>query len=143
LPERILMMIQQQTIVLPQYPKGIHLITQEVLNKLEVLPDLGLLHLFLLHTSAALSINENYDPTVRLDSDYLFDTLIREHLPALKHTLEGPDDMPAHFKSLITGCSLTIPIMQQRLHLGTWQGIYLCEFRHHASRRHLVCTIIG
>ena len=135
-------MIQQQTIVLPEFPKGIHLITDFIMKQLGTLPDRGLLHLFLLHTSAALAINENYDPTVRQDTDYLFDHLVPEHLPAYKHTLEGADDMPAHFKTIIAGSALTIPITQGRLHLGTWQGIYMCEFRRHGGSRHLVCTVI-
>jgi len=136
-------MIYQQTIRLRQYSKGIHLITDEIFRQIEKIPQTGLLHLFLQHTSAALAINENYDPDVRHDMEVLYERLAPYMLPAYRHTLEGPDDMPAHFKTVITGNSLSIPIVKGKPGLGTWQGIYLCEFRANAGRRTLICTLLG
>ncbi|MGC8864568.1 MAG: secondary thiamine-phosphate synthase enzyme YjbQ [Bacteroidales bacterium] len=136
-------MISQYIIHLPEYPKGIHLITEEVFKDIERLPRRGVIHLFLQHTSAALAINENYDPDVRHDMEVLYERLAPYMLPAYRHTLEGPDDMPAHFKTVVTGNSLSIPIVNGKPGLGTWQGIYLCEFRSGAGRRILVCTIMG
>jgi secondary thiamine-phosphate synthase enzyme len=136
-------MIYQQTIRLRQYSKGIHLITDEIFRQIEKIPQTGLLHLFLQHTSAALAINENYDPDVRHDMEVLYERLAPFMLPAYRHTLEGPDDMPAHFKTVITGNSLSIPIVKGKPGLGTWQGIYLCEFRANAGRRTLICTLLG
>ena len=107
------------------------------------LPDAGLVHLFIKHTSAGLSINENADPDVRTDLSAIFDRLVRERESYYVHTLEGDDDMPAHAKSTLTGVELTIPVTQGRLNLGTWQGIYLCEFRNRASGRRIVATLIG
>jgi len=101
------------------------------------------LHLFVKHTSCALSINENADPDVRTDMETIFNHLVREGEPYYEHTLEGRDDMPAHAKSTLAGVSLTIPITGGRLNLGTWQGIYLCEFRNHGGPRHLVATLLG
>lgn len=103
----------------------------------------GLVHLFIKHTSAGLSINENADPDVRTDLSAIFDRLVRERESYYVHTLEGDDDMPAHAKSTLTGVELTIPVTQGRLNLGTWQGIYLCEFRNRASGRRIVATLIG
>lgn len=123
-------------------PRGFHLITDEIVVQLPKLPESGLLHLFLKHTSAALTINENADPDVQTDMTKIFDHLVREREPYFEHTLEGDDDMPAHAKSTLTGVSLTIPITNGRLNLGTWQGIYLCEFRNRGSYRQLVATII-
>jgi secondary thiamine-phosphate synthase enzyme len=137
------MMILQQTIQLQEYPKGIHLITHEIIRQIEKFPQKGLMHLFLQHSSAALAINENYDPDVRHDMEVLYERLAPYMLPAYRHTLEGPDDMPAHFKTVVTGSSLTIPVMNGKPALGTWQGIYLCEFRANAGRRTLICTLIG
>lgn len=136
-------MILQQIIKLQEYPKGIHLITHEIFRQIEKFPSKGLLHLFLQHTSAALAINENYDPDVRRDMEMLYERLAPYMLPAYRHTLEGTDDMPAHFKTVLTWNSLSIPIMNGKPALGTWQGIYLCEFRAHAGRRTLIYTIIG
>lgn len=136
-------MITQHIIHLREYPKGIHLITQEVFKTIEKLPRQGIIHLFLQHTSAALAINENYDPDVRHDMEVLYERLAPYMLPAYRHTLEGPDDMPAHFKTVITGNSLIIPIVNGKPGLGTWQGIYLCEFRAKAGHRTLICTILG
>ncbi|MEL6863306.1 MAG: secondary thiamine-phosphate synthase enzyme YjbQ [Bacteroidota bacterium] len=134
-------MIQQYSIQLPPYQRGFHLITQEVLHKLDDMPDQGLFHLFIQHTSAGLTINENADPSVRVDFEQIFNRLVPENAPYLTHTIEGPDDMPAHVKAALVGSSISIPIHQGRLALGTWQGIYLCEFRNHGGRRNLLATI--
>ncbi len=134
-------MIQQKEFALPPYPRGYHLITQEVLRQLPILPEQGLLHLFIKHTSAALTINENADETVRMDFEQIFNRLVPENLPFLKHNLEGPDDMPAHIKAALIGASVTIPITNKVLNLGIWQGIYLCEFRNKGGSRKLIATI--
>lgn len=133
-------MITQTEIVLPAYPRGFHLIDSTILQKIS-LPETGLFHLFIKHTSAGLTINENADPSVRVDFESIFNKLVPENEPYLTHTMEGPDDMPAHIKSTLVGSSVTIPITGSRLNLGTWQGIYLCEFRNHGGRRKLVATI--
>lgn len=122
---------------------GFHIITQEVMAQLPQLPRTGLLNLFIKHTSAALSINENADPDVRTDLRSIFNRLIKEGEPYYEHTMEGLDDMPAHAKCSIIGPSLTIPITDGRLNLGTWQGIYLCEFRDYGGARKIVATITG
>lgn len=113
------------------------------MGQLPPLPRVGILNLFIKHTSAALSINENADPDVRTDMKQIFDRLVRENEPYYTHTMEGPDDMPAHAKASIIGNSLTIPITNGRLNLGTWQGIYLCEFRDYGGARKIVATISG
>ncbi len=136
-------MIQQCSITLPTYPRGFHLITDLVSQQLPTLPDQGLLQLFILHTSAGLTLNENADPDVRVDFEQIFNRLVPEHLPFLTHTLEGPDDMPAHIKASLVGTSVQIPIHKGRLHLGTWQGIYLCEFRNQGGPRRLVATLLS
>jgi len=123
--------------------RGFHLITGEVLRNLPPLPKVGLLHLFIKHTSAGLSINENADPDVRVDMESIFNHLIKEREPYYQHTLEGDDDMPAHAKSSIIGTTVTVPITNRKLNLGTWQGIYLCEFRDYGSNRRIVATISG
>ena len=123
--------------------RGFHLITGEILRDLPPLPEVGLLHLFIKHTSAGLSINENADPDVRMDMESIFNHLVKEREPYYQHTLEGNDDMPAHAKSSIIGTSVTIPITNGKLNLGTWQGIYLCEFRDYGSNRQMVATISG
>ena len=123
--------------------RGFHLITREISGILPELPQYGMLNLFIQHTSAALSINENADPDVQTDLDNIFNNLVKEREPYYIHTCEGDDDMPAHAKSSIIGASITIPITNGRLNLGTWQGIYLCEFRNHASARRIVATIIS
>ena len=135
------MPIQQTVFNLQPFPRGFHLITDLILNHIGDLPATGILHLFLKHTSAGLTINENADPTVRVDFEQIFNKLVPENLPFLKHTLEGPDDMPAHIKSTITGVSLNIPITNHQLNLGTWQGIYLCEFRNFGGSRKIVATM--
>ncbi len=136
-------MIQQIEFQLPSCHKGFHLITHLVTSKLGNLPEKGLLHLFIKHSSAGLSINENADPDVRTDLDAIFDHLVKERERYYTHIYEGDDDMPAHAKSTLVGSSITVPISNYRLNLGTWQGLYLCEFREHASPRKLVATIIG
>ena len=123
--------------------RGFHLITGEILRNLPPLPKVGLLHLFIKHTSAGLSINENADPDVRVDMESIFNHLIKEREPYYQHTLEGDDDMPAHAKSSIIGTTVTVPITNGKLNLGTWQGIYLCEFRDYGGNRRVVATISG
>jgi len=134
-------LIQQTEFKLPAQSRGYHIVTREILQQLPALPQTGLLHLFIQHTSAAITINENADPDVRTDFESIFNKIVPENMPFLTHTLEGPDDMPAHIKAAMIGNSVTIPITNGRLNLGTWQGIYLCEFRNHASGRKLVATI--
>lgn len=123
--------------------RGYHLITREVLQHLPHLPQAGMLHLFIKHTSAALTINENADPSVRHDFETVLNKLVPELQPYYMHTLEGADDLPAHIKSTLIGSSVTIPITNGRLNLGTWQGIYLCEFRDYGGERELVATVMG
>lgn len=136
-------MTQQYLLTLPEYEKGAHLITESVSAALGDLPSSGLLHVFILHTSAGLAINENADASVRRDMDKAFDILAPENQPFYEHTMEGADDMPAHVKSVLAGSSVTIPIRDGRLLLGTWQGIYLMEFRKQKQRRKLVLTVLG
>ena len=135
-------MIQQVAFKLKPQSRGFHLITDEVLWHLPQLPQTGLLNLFVQHTSCSLSICENWDPSVREDLESIYDRLILENAPYYQHTLEGSDDMPAHAKCIITGVSINIPITDGRLNLGTWQGIYLCEFRNDGGSRHIVATIL-
>ena len=134
-------MIQQIEFALPAFSRGYHLIDEVVFRQLPILPDAGLFHLFIKHTSAGLTINENADPSVRVDFESMLNKIVPENEPYLTHTFEGPDDMPAHIKSTLVGNSITIPITNHQLNLGTWQGIYLCEFRNFAQRRRLVATI--
>lgn len=134
-------MIQQLEITLPAYCRGYHLIDSEVKKQLTDLPKIGILNLFLKHTSAALSINENADPSVRDDFEAIMNNLVPENQTYYTHTLEGSDDMPAHVKSSLLGVELTIPITNHQLNLGIWQGIYLCEFRNRGGSRKLVVTI--
>lgn len=134
-------MVLQQSFALPAFQRGYHLITREILHQLPDLPESGLLNLFIKHTSAALCVNENADPSVRDDFESIFNHIVPENMPFLTHTLEGPDDMPAHIKAAMIGSSVTIPITNGRLNLGTWQGIYLCEFRNRTSGRQVVATI--
>ncbi len=136
-------MWNQVTFELQQRRRGFHLVTGEVLGHLPRLPQRGLLHLFLQHTSAALTLNENADPDVRVDMEHIFNHLVKEREPYYQHTLEGDDDMPAHAKCALVGPALTIPITAGRLNLGTWQGIYLCEFRDYGGSRRVVATIMG
>jgi secondary thiamine-phosphate synthase enzyme len=136
-------MTQQFEITLPAFKRGIHLITYEIENKLRQLPETGLVNIFIMHTSAALTINENADPTVRQDFERFLDKYVPENEPYFQHTMEGPDDMPAHIKTALMGYSVTIPVSNGKLKLGTWQGIYLCEFRNRAGGRRLTVTVLG
>jgi secondary thiamine-phosphate synthase enzyme len=136
-------MIQQKRIRLPAMKRGFHLVTDRIVEQLHPLPDHGILQLFLQHTSAALTINENADPSVRYDLERWFDRLVRKRDPLYTHTTEGDDDMPAHIKTALIGHSLYIPIVGGQLALGTWQGIYLCEFRDHGGQRYILATIIS
>ena len=134
----------QRHFELQRRPRGFHLITEEVVAALPELRQvrIGLLHVFIQHTSASLSINENADPDVPADLESSLNAIAPEDFP-YRHSCEGPDDMPAHVKASLLGCSLTIPVREGRLALGTWQGIYLCEHRNRASRRSLVLTLYG
>lgn len=125
--------------------RGFHLVTREIVAAVPEISrfSVGLAHLFIRHTSAALALNENADPTVRADMEAYFNRLAPERAPYYTHTLEGPDDMPAHLKAVLLGSNLTIPISDGRLALGTWQGIYLCEHRDDGGRRRVVVTISG
>ena len=134
-------MIQQTTFTLSAKHRGCHLVTREILAQLPPLPQTGLLNLFVQHTSCALTINENADPDVRSDMDRIMNHLVKENEAYYDHILEGSDDMPAHAKCSLFGVSLTIPITDHRLNLGTWQGIYLCEFRNYGGSRRIVVTI--
>ena len=134
-------MVKQVEIQLKPVRQGFHLITTEIVSHLPELPREGLLNLFIKHTSAALSINENADPTVRTDLNAFFNDHCPKE-PYFTHNLEGDDDMPAHVKSSVIGASITIPITNGQLNLGTWQGIYLCEFRRNGDSRKIVATII-
>lgn len=136
-------MIEQIEFTLRPYPRGIHLVTGEVMRQLPPLPEKGLLNLLIKHTSAALALNENADPDVRHDLNMIFDRLVPENAPFYLHTDEGPDDMPSHAKSVIVGSTLTLPITGGHINLGTWQGIYLCEFRDYGGPRRLVATILS
>ena len=135
----------QRTLTLSARPRGCHLVTREVLERLPGLVNLegGVLHLFIQHTSASLAINENADPDVRDDLERHLNVMVPENAPYYAHTLEGPDDMPAHIKSVLIGPSLSVPISRGRLALGTWQGIYLCEHRDQGGGRRLVATVQG
>lgn len=136
-------MVEQTEFRLPAMRRGCHLITGEILRHLPELPEMGLLNIFVKHTSCALAINENADPSVRTDMSRILDRLVPENQPYYEHTMEGADDMPAHAKSVLAGVSLNIPITNRRLNLGTWQGIYLCEFRDYGGERRIVLTGIG
>lgn len=136
-------MIKQYDIQLPAFKRGFHLITHHIADTIESLPDTGLVNMFLHHTSAGLVINENADASVRTDLDNSFDKLAPEGMSYYTHIMEGDDDMPAHIKSALTGVSLTIPISGGNLKLGTWQGIFLCEFRNHGGPRRLTLTVCG
>lgn len=135
----------QKEIRLTPKSRGFHLITREITRQAPELNtfSIGLAHIFIKHTSASLMLNENADPTVRIDMESHFNEIVPENAPYYLHTYEGPDDMPAHIKAAMLGSSLSVPIMNGRLNLGTWQGIYLCEHRNHASERRLVITLHG
>jgi secondary thiamine-phosphate synthase enzyme len=136
-------MIKQLEIQLPEFHRGIHLITPIIERYLTDLPESGLLNIFIKHTSAGLTLNENYDPSVRDDMETILDKLAPENSRDYSHTTEGQDDMPAHFKSTVVGHSVTIPVTNGKLNFGTWQGIYLCEFRNRGGRRRIVLTVTG
>ena len=135
----------QREIALGSRPRGFHLVTREVVDSLPELGKLevGLLHLLLRHTSASLALNENASPDVRRDLETWFDQAVPEGASYWTHTLEGPDDMPAHVKAAVLGPSLTLPVSGGRLALGTWQGVYLCEHRDNGGSRSLVATLWG
>jgi secondary thiamine-phosphate synthase enzyme len=135
----------QRDITLRARPRGFHLVTREVVDALPELGDLrvGLCHLFIRHTSASLTLNENASPDVRRDFETWFDRAVPEDLSDWTHTLEGPDDMPAHVKASLLGPSLSMPVSEGRLALGTWQGIYLCEHRDDGGSRELTATLTG
>ena len=133
----------QQQINLPAFSRGFHIITSYVIDSVPEIKNqsIGMLHLFIKHTSASIAINEGADPDVRVDFETHFNKLVPENSPDFIHNAEGPDDMPAHIKSAILGSSLSIPITDGKINLGTWQDIYLCEHRNHASGRKLIVTI--
>ena len=135
---------KQKQFSLKARPRGFHLVTNEIVEHLPEIRQvhIGLLHVFILHTSASLTINENADPDVRTDMETVFNHVVPEDMD-LVHTIEGPDDMPAHVKASMLGASLSIPIREGELVLGTWQGIYLCEHRNQGGSRSVVCTIMG
>ncbi|MCL9783884.1 secondary thiamine-phosphate synthase enzyme YjbQ [Vibrio sp. S4M6] len=135
----------QKYVQLPAHSRGFHLVTNEIEQQIPEIKALsvGILHLFIQHTSASLTINENADPTVREDMEAHFNHYVPENAHYYQHTFEGPDDMPAHIKSSTLGCSVSIPITNGRLALGTWQGIYLAEHRNHGGKRQLVATLQG
>ena len=135
----------QREVVLEPRPRGFHLVTPEVVDALPELAEIrtGLAHVFIRHTSASLTLNENASPDVRRDFESWFDAAVPERSPMWTHTLEGPDDMPAHIKAALLGPSLSLPISAGRLALGTWQGIYLCEHRNAGGPRRLLVTLWG
>ena len=139
------MQLFQKEITLKARPRGFHLITDEILENFTEVKNIktGILHVFIQHTSASLTINENADPSVRTDMESHFNVLVPEDAPYYEHTLEGPDDMTSHIKASILGSSLSVPITDGRLNLGTWQGIYMCEHRNRGGRRKIILTIIG
>ena len=134
-------MVTQKIITLSPLPRGFHLITQKVLEAAGELPESGIMHVLIQHTSAGLTLNENADPTVRDDFEAFMNDLVPENHPLYSHIYEGADDMPAHLKASLIGHSVSIPITRGRMNLGTWQGIYLGEFRNHGGSRRLVITI--
>lgn len=139
------MVVFQKEIALAPYPRGMHLITSRVLQEMPEIKNIsmGMLHVFVKHTSASLTINENADPSVRDDFERHLNVMVPENAPYYRHTYEGPDDMPAHIKSSLLGSSVQVPITGGSLNLGTWQGIYLCEHRDRAPGRYLVLTLFG
>jgi len=135
----------QKEIILPSHSRGFHIITHLIENKIKELQNIrmGVAHIFIKHTSASLTINEDADPTVRVDFESHINVMVPEKAPYYLHTMEGPDDMPAHLKSSIIGSSVNIPITHGQFNLGTWQGIYLCEHRDQGGPRKIVITISG
>ncbi|MCG8310064.1 MAG: secondary thiamine-phosphate synthase enzyme YjbQ [Cytophagales bacterium] len=139
------MKVFQKEISVNPKGRGFHLVTHEILTGFQELKEIktGILHVFIKHTSASLTINENADPTVRMDFESHFNEMIPEDMPYYKHDYEGSDDMPAHIKSSILGSSVTVPVSNGRINVGTWQGIYLCEHRNYGGSRRLVLTVYG
>ena len=135
-------MVKHYIITVGPFARGFHMITDQVMKAVKTWPENGMLNVFIQHTSAGLCINENADPTVRDDFRLFFDQLAPEDLPGISHDMEGPDDMPAHIKSTLTGVNVSIPIVHHKPALGRWQGIYLCEFRNHARMRDIIISII-
>ena len=138
-------MIFQKEIHLTPKKRGFHLVTREILEQLPELREfsVGLAHIFICHTSASLTLNENADPDVRVDFESHFNESVPENAPYYVHTIEGPDDMPAHIKASILGSSVTLPVTNGRLNVGIWQGVYLCEHRNRGGSRKLIVTIYG
>lgn len=136
-------MVQHYAITLGPFSRGFHIITEQIKDAVSAWPETGMLNAFIRHTSAGLCINENADPTVLEDYKLFFERLAPENLPGILHDMEGPDDMPAHIKTTITGTSIQIPIIDGKPALGKWQGIYLCEFRNRASQRDIIISIIS
>jgi secondary thiamine-phosphate synthase enzyme len=139
------MKVFQKEITLSHHPRGFHLITKELLSHFPEIKKIssGCLNVFIKHTSASLTINENADPTVRKDFETHFNRMIPDGAPHFEHRSEGPDDMPAHIKSSLLGASVNVPVTNGSLNLGTWQGIYLCEHRNHGGSRDIVLTAFG
>lgn len=139
------MIIIQQKLRLTEKPRGFHLVTQEILKNIKELETIkrGICQIFIQHTSASLTINENADPTVRKDFETFFNKNVPENDPDYRHDYEGSDDMPAHLKSSLLGCSVSFPLSNGKPAFGTWQGIYLCEHRNHGGARDIVVTAIG
>jgi secondary thiamine-phosphate synthase enzyme len=139
------MNLYQKEISLTPKGRGFYLVTEEIVKQIPEIKKIktGLMHILIKHTSASITLNENYDPDVRLDMEKYFNRTVKENEPWYDHNSEGADDMPAHIKSTLIGNSLTIPISDGKLNLGTWQGIYLCEHRNHAGSRTIVVTIYG
>jgi secondary thiamine-phosphate synthase enzyme len=135
----------QKEMILPRYRRGFHLITDQIRDEFSDIKsiDIGILHILVKHTSAGITINENADPTVRQDFESHFNKSVPENAPYYRHNYEGPDDMPAHIKTSIVGNEINIPITKGKLNLGTWQGIYFCEFRNYGINRHIVLTAYG
>ena len=135
----------QKEVTLDPKPRGFHVVTETVLEQVPEIEriDLGLLHVFIQHTSASLTLNENASPAVRGDMERHFNEMVPENQSYYEHTIEGSDDMPAHIKSALVGSSVSIPISNHRLNLGTWQGIYLCEFRNRGGSRKVVVTVMS
>ncbi len=139
------MIIHQQSLILPAFKRGFHLVTNEVVKAMPLLSGIkkGMCQIFIQHTSASLTINEDADPTVRKDFETIFNKLVPENDPDYKHKSEGSDDMPAHLKNSLLGSSVLIPVKDGAFALGTWQGIYLCEHRNYGGQRHLIITVWG
>lgn len=135
----------QKEIHLSPKSRGFHLVTREILQQLPELAEfsVGMANIFICHTSASLTLNENADPDVRVDFESHFNEYVPENAPYYVHTIEGPDDMPAHIKASLLGSSVTVPVTNGRLNVGVWQGVYLCEHRNHGGSRKLIVTIYG